>query len=65
MKEREFRKMMVFYGAMAGVPVLLWLIAMSSPFPQLHMIRYVLGILVGIGSIIFGILGYREVFTRG
>ena len=61
---KEYKKMMFFYGAMAGVPILLWLIAVMSPFPQLHLIRYVLGILAGIGSIVFGILGYREVFTR-
>ncbi len=62
---KGFRLMMPFYVSMAGVPVLLWLIAALSPFPQLHTIRVALAVLAGIGSIIFGVIGYREVFVHG
>lgn len=57
--------MSLFYGAMAGVPILLWLVAMLSPFPQYHDLRFMLATLAGIGSIVFGVIGFREVFVHG
>ena len=60
-----YRGMMFFYGAMAGVPFLIWLVAMLSPFPQFFVIRIILLALAGFGSIVFGIFGYREVFIYG
>ncbi len=59
-----YRGMMFFYGAMAGVPLLIWLVAMLSPFPQFFFIRAVLLALAGFGSIVFGVFGYMEVFVH-
>ena len=60
-----FRYMLFFYAAMVGVPVLLWLIAVLSPVSGTALLRLVLSLLAGIGSIIFGIVGFREVFVHG
>ncbi len=57
--------MMFFYGAMAGVPLLLWLVAMLSPYPQYHVVRLAFIALAAVGSIVFGIMGYKEVFSHG
>ena len=59
-----YRGMMFFYGAMAGVPLLVWLVAMLSPFPQFFFIRTILLALAGLGSIVFGVFGYIEVFVH-
>ncbi len=60
-----FRYMMFFYGAMIGMPLLLWLMSILSALDMLPEIRLVLGALIGIGSIIFGVVGIREVFVHG
>lgn len=57
-----FNMMVFFYGAMAAVPILMWIIAVSSPFPATLALRQVLGFLVAIGSITFGVIGFKEVF---
>ncbi len=60
-----FKMTSLFYAAMAGVPVLLWLIAVTSPLQQLQLLREVLATLAGIGMLVFGIIGLREVFMHG
>lgn len=60
-----FKMMSMFYGVLAVVPAMLWLIAVLAPFQQLHELRVVLLALVGIGSIIFGVIGFNEVFVHG
>lgn len=60
-----FKYMALFYAAMIGVPVLLMFMAFSSVFPQLDGIRYVLMVLIGLGSLAFGIVGFKEVFMHG
>ncbi len=60
-----FKMASLFYAAMAGVPVLLWLIAVTSPLQQLQLLREVLATLAGIGMLVFGIIGLREVFMHG
>ncbi|MFI5412481.1 MAG: hypothetical protein ACHQX1_01165 [Candidatus Micrarchaeales archaeon] len=64
-----FSSMAFFYGSLALVPLMLWVIAISPLLPfsylQLHLLRFVLAILVGIGSIIFSVIGFNEVFGNG
>lgn len=60
-----FWVMSLFYAAMAGVPILLWIISLLSPYPQYHDIKVILATLAGIGSIVFGVIGFREVFVHG
>lgn len=62
---KGFNIMFFFYGAMAGVPILLVLAALLSPFPQWSLLREILFILIGIGSIIYGVIGFKEVFGHG
>lgn len=65
MKKLGFNLMVFFYGAMAGVPILLLLIAFTSPVPQLLWLREILAILVGIGAIVYGLISLKEVFIHG
>ncbi len=60
-----FKMASLFYAAMAGVPVLLWLIAVTSPLQQHQLLREVLATLAGIGMLVFGIIGLWEVFMHG
>lgn len=60
-----FRYMMFFYAAMVGVPLLLWIISISYAVPGLEWLRVVLAALAGIGSIVFGVVGFKEVFVHG
>ncbi len=60
-----FNLMLFFYGAMIGVPVLLLIITFTSPIPQLIVLREVLAVLVGIGSIVYGVVSLKEVFLHG
>ncbi len=57
-----FKSMAFFYGALAVVPVMLWIIAITSPYPQFHLLRVALAALSGIGAVVFGIIGFNEVF---
>lgn len=63
--KKAFYVVSLFYAAMAGVPILLWLIAILSSTHSYQALRYALGILLGIGSIIFGVIGFRDVFLHG
>jgi len=60
-----FKIMMFFYGSMIGVPLLLWIVSILSALDIFLTVRIVLGILIAIGSIIFGAAGIREVFIHG
>jgi hypothetical protein len=60
-----FKIMALFYGALMLVPIMLWIIAVTSPDPQFSGLRFVLALLVGIGSIVFGVIGFKEVFVHG
>jgi hypothetical protein len=60
-----FKLMALFYGALMLVPIMLWIIAVTSPYPQFSSLRFVLALLVGIGSIVFGVIGFKEVFVHG
>ena len=60
-----FNLMLFFYGAMIGVPALLLLIAFTSPVPQLFALREISAALVGIGSIVYGVVSLKEVFLHG
>jgi hypothetical protein len=66
---KGFRLMAMFYGSMMAVPAMLWIISISYalPFPylQMQLLRTVLAALVGIGSIIYGVIGFKEVFAHG
>jgi hypothetical protein len=57
--------MLFSYLTMIGVPILLWIISVTSPVPQTASLREALAVLVGIGSIVFGAVGMREVFLHG
>ncbi len=57
-----FKSMSFFYMALMAVPIMLWIIAVTSPYPQFHILRVILAVLSGIGSIIFGLIGFNEVF---
>lgn len=59
-----FKFVSLFYTAMFGVPTLLFLISITSNIPNFHIIRVLLAILAGIGSILFGAIGISEVFLR-
>ncbi|MCW6160275.1 MAG: hypothetical protein LVQ95_04280 [Candidatus Micrarchaeales archaeon] len=65
MKRYGFNIMMFLYGAMAGVPALLLVIAFTSLVPQLLALREVLAALAGIGAIVYGIISLKEVFLHG
>ncbi len=64
-----FNIMAMFYGSMIAVPLMLWIISISYALPfsysQLQALRMVLAALVGIGSIIYGVIGFKEVFAHG
>ena len=60
-----FNSMVFFYGALIVVPLMLWIIAITSNYNQFAEFRLALAILVGIGSIIFGVIGFKEVFSHG
>lgn len=62
---KGFKMMAFFYAAIAGVPLLLLFIAFTSPLPQLHILRELFLALAGIGSIVYGIISFREVFIHG
>ncbi len=60
-----FNLMAPFYASMTVVPLLMWVIAVISPVPGLSWLRLDLAVLVGIGSVAFGVIGFREVFVHG
>ncbi len=66
-----FETMRFFYGAMIGVPVLLWLVAVISlvyaffPVQLFPIILDVFAFLLGVASLVYGILGFWEVFMHG
>ncbi|MDG7052248.1 MAG: hypothetical protein JRN19_07365 [Nitrososphaerota archaeon] len=62
---RESSIAILTYVTMIGVPVLLWVLAVTGPFMGLHFIRTALLGLTGIGAIIFGAVGINEVFIHG
>lgn len=62
---RASRIMFLSYVGMVGVPLLLWLIAVASPFHGTLTFREVLGVLVALGSIVFGVIGVRDAYIRG
>ena len=62
MSTSAFKTMFFFYGAVVLVPFMLWVIAITSPYPQYHTLRVALAALSGIGAIIYGIIGFNEVF---
>ena len=68
---KEFKKMMFFYGAMAGMPVLLWLVAVlllvTAFFPSylIAVLIEAFTFLLGIAALTFGIVGFWEVFMNG
>ncbi len=57
-----FKSMAFFYGALAAVPIMLWMIAITSPYPQFHLLRVAFAALSGAGAILFGLIGFNEVF---
>ena len=59
-----FNSMVFFYGALIVVPLMLWIIAITSQYNQFAELRVALAILAGIGSIIFGVIGFKEVFSH-
>lgn len=62
---RESSIAVLTYVTMIGVPLLLWVLAVTGPFVALHLIRDVLLGLMGIGAIVFGAVGINEVFIHG
>lgn len=65
MKRYGLNIMLFFYGAMVGVPILLLITAFISPISQLFALREVFAALIGIGSIVYGIVSLKEVFLHG
>ena len=59
------RLMIFFYGGMFLVPLLMFVIAVTYAFPELYGLRQALAVLAGIGIIVYGALGYIEVFAHG
>ena len=57
--------MVFFYGGMFLVPLLMFIIAITYQFHGLYEAREVLSVLSGIGIIVYGVLGYIEVFAHG
>ncbi|MEM0120149.1 MAG: hypothetical protein QW514_02650 [Thermoprotei archaeon] len=62
---RASRIMILSYLGMAGVPILLWLIAIMSPFNQTATARDVLAFLAALGAIVFGFVGVRDAYVHG
>lgn len=60
-----FNVAVFFYATMVGIPILLLLITLLSPFPSLISLRNIFGALLGIASIIFGVVSFWEVFLHG
>lgn len=61
---RASRIMFLGYLCMVGVPVLLWVIAVTSPIQQAHSLRETLAVLAALGSILFGAIGVRDAYVR-
>ncbi len=70
LKISGFKVMFFFYGAMIGVPILLVLLSFSvfaGSFVNaviLNEIKAVLLLLVGIGSVVFGVIGIKQVYLH-
>ncbi len=59
-------RMMLFeYATMMGVPLLLWLLAVSSGFGGTASLRQALALLIGLGSLVYGAVGLRAVYFHG
>ncbi len=70
LKISGFKVMFFFYGAMIGVPILLVLLSFSvfaGSFVNaviLNEIKAVLLLLVGVGSVVFGVIGIKQVYLH-
>ncbi len=53
------------YAGMLGVPLLLWILSIISPFHPPASARDVLLFLIAIGSIAFGAVGLRDAYIHG
>ena len=61
---KGFQIMFFSYLTMIGIPVLLFLAAVLSPFSSARVLREALEILIGLGAVVFGIVGVLEVYKR-
>jgi len=61
---RAGRIMLLNYLGMAGVPVLIWLIAVMSPIHQTLVAREVLAVLAALAAIAFGAVGVRDAYVH-
>jgi hypothetical protein len=62
---RASRVMFLSYLGMVGVPLLLWLIAITSPLHQTQLFREVLAVLAALGALTFGFVGVRDAYVHG
>ncbi|MEM3671116.1 MAG: hypothetical protein QW767_05155 [Thermoprotei archaeon] len=60
-----YRIMGLNYVAMIGIPVLLWLVVFMSFVHGTLVARDVLEVLIGLGALLFGSLGVKELYARG
>lgn len=61
----SYKLMSLSYLTMIGVPLLLWIAAVASGFAGTQTLREVLEILIGIGAIVFGVMGIKELYLTG
>jgi hypothetical protein len=57
--------MLLGYSTIIGIPVLLLLSSFLAPFNLPGYLERILQFLIGVGCVIYGIVGYREVYKRG
>ncbi|MEM0075002.1 MAG: hypothetical protein QXG05_03135 [Nitrososphaerota archaeon] len=62
---RASRIMLLEYIAMLGVPVLLLIEVILTPFQGIAALRTAIIILIALGSVIYGAIGLRDVYIRG
>lgn len=56
----------MFFGylTMMGVPLLLWLLAVTSTL-GLNTLSYILSFFIAVGSVVYGAVGIREIYMHG
>lgn len=65
-----FKTMIMFYGAMISLPVLLLVFALVTLLSHflnsniIYELEYIIIALIGIGSLVFGIIGIKQVYLH-
>ncbi|MEM0097194.1 MAG: hypothetical protein QXY52_05855 [Conexivisphaerales archaeon] len=59
------RVMVLEYIAMMGVPFLLLVSVILVPFHGIQYVKYVVMALIGIGAIMYGAIGVKDIYMKG